>query len=133
MYRINSANGFIHCPDGYVCKPPYDDEDLQQYLEYANWIQSGNSPEEFYEEPLPAVPESVTRFQARAALYQAGYLQAIETLMQDQNTPMIYKLAWQDASEFKRNSPTVTAMASALNLTDNDVDNLFRLASTIIA
>lgn len=133
MYRINTANGEIHCPDGWVCKPPYDDEDLPKYLEYAEWINSGNSPEYFYEEPLPPVPSLVSRFQARAALYQAGLLDQVNTIMADQNTPMMAKLAWQDAQEFRRDSSLVQSMGATLGMTDEQLDNLFRLAATIVA
>jgi hypothetical protein len=71
------------------------------------------------------VPQVVSRFQARAALYQAGLFDQIETLMQNSETPMLARLAWQDAQEFKRQSPTVLAMASALGLNDEQLDSLF--------
>lgn len=133
MYRINTATGAIHCPDGWVCHPPYDDVDLPKYLEYAAWIQAGNSPEYFYEEPLPPVPESVSRFQARAALYQAGYLEQVNQMMQAEATPMMAKLAWQDAQEFRRDSALVQSMGAALGLSSSQLDDLFRLAATIVA
>ena len=76
---------------------------------------------------------SVTRFQARAALHLAGLLEAVETLMQDPNTDMIARLAWQDAQTFKRQSPTVLAMAAVLNLTDAQIDDLFITAAGIEA
>lgn len=75
----------------------------------------------------------VTRFQARAALHSAGLLQAVESIMSNEATDMIARLAWQDAQEFKRTSPTVQAMAAALGLTDAQVDDLFRQAATIEA
>lgn len=75
----------------------------------------------------------VSRFQARAALHLAGLLEAVETLMQSPDTPMLARLAWQDAQEFKRQSPTVLAMASALNLSDADLDQLFITAAGIDA
>jgi hypothetical protein len=132
-YRINTHNGFIHCPDGYVCKPPYGDEDLSHYLEYATWVQSGNSPEEFIEVPPEPVPDSVSRFQARAALYQSGYLEQVEAIMQSPDTPMLSKLAWQDALSFERNSTTVLTLSSLLGMSDEQLDNLFRLAGSIKA
>lgn len=133
MYRINTATGAIHCPSGWVCNPPYDDEDLSHYLEYAQWVNSGNSPEYFYEEPLPVVPQVVSRFQARAALYQSGLLDAVNTIMQSEQTPMLAKLAWQDAQEFRRDSALVRGVGQLLSLDDTALDNLFRLAATIEA
>lgn len=79
------------------------------------------------------IPQSVTRFQARAALHLAGLLESVETLMADPNTDMLAKLAWQDAQEFKRQSPTVLAMSQALGLTDARIDELFITAAGIEA
>lgn len=130
MYKINTANGDIHRQDGFVITAPYDEP---EYLEYAAWVQAGNSPEEIYIQPSVPVPESVSRFQARAALYTAGYLEAIEQVMQDLGTPMLSKLAWQDALEFRRDSALVASMGALLSLSEVQIDDLFRLAATITA
>ena len=79
------------------------------------------------------VPQSVSRFQAQAALHQAGHLFAIESLMVDPETPALARLAWENAQEFKRTSPTVQAMAAALGLTDSQIDDLFIVAAGIEA
>lgn len=87
--------------------------------------------------PPPAavapVPASVTRFQARAALHLAGHLSAVEAAMADPGMDPLARLAWQDALEFVRASPTVAGLAGALGLTDAQIDDLFRLAATITA
>lgn len=75
----------------------------------------------------------VTRFQARAALYQFGLLDAVETQMKSEDTPMLARIAWQDASVFKRMSPTVLSLAGLLALTDEQLDDLFKLAATLDA
>jgi hypothetical protein len=79
------------------------------------------------------IPQTVSRFQARAALHLSGLLESVETLMQSPETDMLARLAWQDAQEFKRQSPTVLAMASALGLTDAQIDELFIAAAGIEA
>jgi hypothetical protein len=81
----------------------------------------------------PAVPPSVSRFQARAALADAGLLSQVETLMADAATPLRTKLAWTDAQDFERSSPTVASMAAALGLTDTQLDQLFVTAKGIVA
>ena len=81
----------------------------------------------------PIIPQTVTRFQARAALYQAGLLDQVETLMNDPETPTLARLAWQDAQSFERQSPTIAAMATALGLTDAQLDDLFIAAAGITA
>lgn len=78
------------------------------------------------------VPQVVSRFQARAALAMAGLLTSVENAIASSNN-IIAQLAWADAVQFERNSPTIAAMASALNLTEGQVDDLFRTASKIIA
>lgn len=79
----------------------------------------------------PVVPESVSRFQARMALRNAGLFEAAEAAMADQETPIIAVEAWQTAQEFRRASPTVAAMAAALELTAQQLDELFIAAAAI--
>lgn len=82
---------------------------------------------------LPSVPESVTRFQALAALDNAGYLDTIEAIMANSQTPKIQRLAYQNALNFDRNSATVAALGDALNLSSADIDQLFISAASITA
>lgn len=96
------------------------------------WHQVWNEVPAPPPEPVP-VPESVSRFQARAALLMAGHLEAVEAMMQSPDTPAIAKLAWQDAQEFRRTSPTVLAMGAALGLNDAALDALFIKARGIEA
>lgn len=83
--------------------------------------------------PPPGPPQVVSRFQARAALHLAGLLTAVEALMADPATDTLARLAWTDAQEFRRTSPTLLAMASALSLTDAQLDQLFITAAGIEA
>lgn len=93
-----------------------------------------NPPEPEQEEPpLDGVPQVVTRFQARAALHLAGLLTTVESLMTDPQTDMLARLAWQDAQEFRRQSPTMLFMAATLGLTDAQLDALFTTAAGIEA
>lgn len=82
---------------------------------------------------LPVVPQSVTKFQAKAALHLAGLLDSVEPLMASPDTPQLARLAWQDAQEFRRTSPTVLAMAQSLGLSDSQLDELFITAAGIDA
>jgi len=83
--------------------------------------------------PPPVVPESVSRFQARMALRNAGLFDAADAAMNDPSTPVIAMEAWQTAQIFRRSSPTVAAMAAALGLTDQQLDELFVAAGQIEA
>ena len=87
-----------------------------------------------YVEPDPQsapVPESVSRFQARAALYQSGLLSTTEAAIRASDA--MTQMVWADAQEFRRSSPAVAAIAGVLSLTEMEVDELFRLAITIEA
>lgn len=75
----------------------------------------------------------VSRFQARAALHLAGVLPQVQTMMDSPTTDMLARLAWQDAQEFRRMSPTVVQMGAALGMTDLQLDALFKQAATIQA
>lgn len=83
--------------------------------------------------PPPVVPQSVTRFQALAALHLAGHLPAVQAIMADPETPVIAKLAWDNALSFERSSPTLASLAQAIGLTSQDLDDLFTMAASIEA
>lgn len=73
----------------------------------------------------------VSRFQARAALLENDLLASAESAIA--NSDAMTQLVWADAQEFRRNSPTVAAIASILSLSDEQLDDLFRQAKTIEA
>lgn len=129
MYKHTDTTSIIRIFDGAFIPA---DERNSDYAAYLAWVEAGNKPEPADIPPV-VIPQSVTRFQARAALHLAGLLQSVEAMMSDPSVDMLAKLAWQDAQEFKRTSPTVLAMANALKLTDAQLDDLFIHASEIKA
>ena len=82
---------------------------------------------------MSPVPEVVSKFQAKASLLSAGHLGTVETIMADPATPALARLAWTEAQEFRRDSPTVAMMSAALSLTSEQVDDLFRYAEKVLA
>lgn len=89
------------------------------------------TPEERLE--LERAQMVVSRFQGRAALHQAGLLEQVNTLINDPETDPLTAMAWEDATEFQRNSVTLVFLADQLGLSDTQVDDLFRQAATIQA
>lgn len=83
-------------------------------------------------QPEP-VPQTVTRFQALAALHLAGKLSEVQAIMAAPETPVIAKLAWENALSFERTSPTLASLAAALGMTNADLDALFTAAAGIEA
>lgn len=79
---------------------------------------------------IPKVPQSVTRLQAIKQLHRVGLTQTIKTFL-DQVGNEEYKIDFEEASVFERNSATIAAIAPALSLTSEDIDQLFIDASKI--
>jgi hypothetical protein len=77
--------------------------------------------------PIPP-PSPVTPLQLRRALNAAGLRDMVEAALV--SAPQDAKDAWEFASEVKRDDATLCAMASALGLTSEQVDDIFALASS---
>ena len=71
----------------------------------------------------------VTRYQAKAALMQAGLLETVEQAIAATDDPLI-TLAWAEAG-FERMSPLIAEMQSVIGLTDEQVDELFLAAAEV--
>ena len=75
---------------------------------------------------------TASRFQAKAALDDAGLLDQVEAYMAGDDVPRRVKLAWQEAS-FRRGSKMVNDIGSELGLSEQDMDDLFKAAREIEA
>jgi hypothetical protein len=73
----------------------------------------------------------VSRFQAFAALDAAGLLDEATAAVTAAGGKAL--LAWNNAIEFRRNSPTINALFGQLNLTPEQLDALFIAAAEIDA
>lgn len=77
------------------------------------------------------IPEDVVSIrQARKALHQLGYLNSVESFM------TVYasdddRIDWQYATEVRRHHPLVDQLRVMLNLTEEDINNLFLLAHSL--
>lgn len=75
----------------------------------------------------------VSRFQAKAALSLVGLLETVEAAMASPTADPIIKLAWTDAREFRRSSPSIAAMAAQFGWSEAQLDQLFLAARGIEA
>lgn len=75
----------------------------------------------------------VSPYQGKAALYAAGLLDDVEALIASEQTDRLIKLAWDNAGEWRRLSPMIVSLAASLNLTEDQVDQLFKDARLVSA
>lgn len=114
----------------------YDDEQVQ-----SGWVREGlvlMTPQEVIlhlNPPVPTLPlpTEISMRQARLALLQEGLLSQVDTAIA--GLPEAQRLAaeieWEYATTVKRGSPLVLAIASALELTEENLDQLFLTAVTL--
>ena len=112
---------------------PCQSADDPDFMLYASYVEAGGVVAQVVSRTLTAtpVPESVSRFQARAALWQMGFLDDVEDFMALATTDMLAKLAWRDAQDFRIDSVFVLAIAPLLGFSDAQLADMFRFAKTI--
>ena len=84
--------------------------------------------------PAVPVPQSVTRAQAKLALLQAGLLGSIQPAIDaisDATQRTASQIEWDDRLTFERSNGTLVTMATALGMTDAQIDALFIAAATL--
>lgn len=79
--------------------------------------------------PPPSTPKAVTPLQARKAMIAAGLLDTVEAWVADQDQAQ--RLAWEYATVIERDDPVIAAAATALDMTDAEVDALFIAAAQL--
>lgn len=77
----------------------------------------------------PPVPYSVTPRQVRLLLLRKGLLPSVTALIATQSQEA--QIAWEYATEFKRDDPLLLGVAQALNLTSAQLDEFFIEANQI--
>lgn len=97
-----------------------------------NWTVSDKTNEEIqFENVAKRSSMVVSAFQAKAALLQAGLLTDVENYINNPDTDPLVKLAWNNAIEFRRLSPIITVLGSTFNLSEIQLDKLFKTAKSI--
>lgn len=94
----------------------------------------GNYREVVTPPPAPAIPQSVTRRQAKQALSISGFLDQVQPAIDAIADPLqrsLMQIEWDDSQEFLRDRPQLIQLATALGLTDEQIDELFILAATL--
>lgn len=74
---------------------------------------------------------TVTRFQARAALLNAGQLAAVEAAVAQADA--LTQMAWAEATTFRRGSTSIVALVQGGMFSESEMDALFAAAALIEA
>jgi hypothetical protein len=132
--------GTVEVPDGTTAIPPFHDftappeqDGFHAVMTWQGWtLVEGETPPD----PQPQIDlqnwrntAACTPFQGRMALSDAGLLTQAQALVDagDEKT----KTAWEYALEWRRVSPMIAQLGAALNLTDVQIDDLFKEAQSI--
>lgn len=105
------------------------------YEAVKEWLLTNTPEPEFTDAELlqqveDAKPKVVTMRQARLALLQSGLLTTITDAIVN-GTDEALKIEWEYVTEVRRDWTSLIALATSLNMTSTDLDNLFQLASTL--
>ena len=77
----------------------------------------------------PPIPEQVSRLQARLALIEVDLWDAVVAYFADPDRTPAEMAFWEDAQTWRRADPVIAAAGTALGLTAEQIDELFRNAA----
>ena len=128
--------------DNYLERPEYDEftQKLEEVITETETeiLHSWNVLDKTQEEKDEVLNRwrgsiSVTMRQARLALIQQGLLGQVNAAIASMPEPekSIVETEWEYAATVERKSPWIATLAPALNMTEEDMDNLFKLAATL--
>lgn len=124
-YRLTAGGAVLRASDG-ACIPP--DALNNDYRQYQAWRASGGAPD-----PVVALPQPFAPLQARQlrrALLDLGRLadvdKAIDALPEPARSQT--RIDWEYDTTFRRDTPMIIQLATALGLTEQQVDEAWRAA-----
>lgn len=93
--------------------------------------QPGQWRQTWAQEPIPPapIPEQVSRLQARLALIEVDLWDAVVAYFADPDRTPAEMAFWEDAQTWRRADPVIAAAGTALGLTAEQIDELFRNAA----
>lgn len=118
------AEGEIHYPNVYVFPTRTD------YLRVFHYAKENNVLPEWI---TPPIPMRISQRQLRLALLGLGVLDSIHTMLDSFQEPLRSQvlIEWEFASYIDRFHPLFLSVLPSLNMTEQDLDNLFISASSL--
>lgn len=80
---------------------------------------------------VPPVPEKLTRRQALLVMLEFGILDEIENFINQPTTDRKVKIEFYESQDFHRNWDTLNLVAGQMGITQEQLDNMFRLGATL--
>lgn len=83
--------------------------------------------------PKLVVPSQITMRQARLALHNAGLLSSVQSTIDSLPEPQktTAQIEWEYSNTMQRSNPLILALSPALNLTSEQIDELFIQGATL--
>ena len=106
--------------------PEFDENKYYKY-ENNNWIAYDVYPDI---EEIVEVPQTLTPRQIRMQLTNSGLRQQVEDIVANSNDYAL-KDWWEYSLDYKRDNPILIDMATQLELTDEQIDDMFIQASKL--
>lgn len=143
-YRLDKDGGIIRDNDG-ACIPA--DPANRDYVEYMDWLASGNEPDPYISEP-PPVPQEISDrqfFQQLAIMGLISEGEAIAAVSTGTLPPAMAgfvdelpaeqrfaaRMALQGATTFVRTNPLVETFGEMQGMTSEQIDDLWRAAAQL--
>lgn len=121
----HDTNAVIRLSDNAIIGP----EDTEDWAEYQSWLSEGNTV--LPPDPLPkSVPQEVPMWAAKVILKRNNLFDQVTTMINSSDDDAL-KAVWEDGNIIKRNSAAIAAIASQLNLTEDQIDDMFIDANTL--
>ena len=99
-----------------------------EQLRFEPWYSEEAILKEVFKRKEEIKVKSITPRQARLKLLEVGLLDELEVII---TTNRAWRIEWEYATEVKRDSPLIDAVASQAGLTDDQVDTMFIEASKL--
>jgi hypothetical protein len=106
--------------------------DTKEKVEDENIIKAKELKSKLEKELL--VPKNISPRQAREIIIRIGLFNTVETYInniEDETERLIARNYWEYSEVFERNHPVLLTLVSALGITDEQLDNMFKEASKL--